>query len=128
MSVRAFRDPLFTPGKTTPGLVPLWGTRRCRKRYNINRDEVVCPRQCPDPVAGAWFASLAELVQFGLLVGRERHVRIAVPVENQMRTYSWCNPPRTARQRIRPALFTVRDRGASLSKAKCVRVLLYNDV
>jgi hypothetical protein len=30
--------------------------------------------------------------------------------------------------RIRPALFTVRDRGASLSKAKCVRVSLYNDV
>jgi hypothetical protein len=27
-------------------------------------------------------------------------------------------------KRIRPALFTVRDRGASLSKAKCVRVSL----
>ena len=49
---------------------------------------------------------------------------IVVPVENQIRTYSWCNPPRTGRQRIRPALFTVRDRGASLSKAKCVRVSL----
>ena len=47
-----------------------------------------------------------------------------VPVENQIRTYSWCNPPRIGRQRIRPALFTVRDRGASLSKAKCVRVSL----
>jgi|SRR5258708_2554560 len=43
------------------------------------------------------------------------------PVENQIRTYSWCNPPRIGRQRMRPALFTVRDRGASLSKAKCVR-------
>jgi hypothetical protein len=31
-----------------------------------------------------------------------------VPVENQIRTYSWCNPPRIGRQRIRPALFTVR--------------------
>ena len=41
-----------------------------------------------------------------------------MPVENQIRTYSWCNPPRIGRQRIRPALFTVRDRGASLSKAK----------
>jgi hypothetical protein len=47
-----------------------------------------------------------------------------VPVENQIRTYSWCNPPRIGRQRMRPALFTVRDRGASLSKAKCVRVSL----
>ena len=51
-----------------------------------------------------------------------------VPVENQIRTYSWCNPPRIGRQRMRPALFTVRDRGASLSKAKCVRVSLYNEV
>jgi putative SOS response-associated peptidase YedK len=33
-------------------------------------------------------------------------------------------PPRIGRQRMRPALFTVRDRGASLSKAKCVRVSL----
>lgn len=48
----------------------------------------------------------------------------SVPVENQIRTYSWCNPPRIGRQRMRPALFTVRDRGASLSKAKCVRVSL----
>jgi hypothetical protein len=47
-----------------------------------------------------------------------------VPVENQIRTYSWCKPPRIGRQRIRPALFTVRDRGASLSKAKWVRVSL----
>ena len=28
------------------------------------------------------------------------------------------------RKRIRPALFTVRDRGASLSKAKCVRLII----
>jgi hypothetical protein len=49
---------------------------------------------------------------------------LGVPVENQIRTYSWCNPPRIGRQRMRPALFTVRDRGASLSKAKCVRVSL----
>jgi hypothetical protein len=55
------------------------------------------------------------------IAGRFPH---AVPVENQIRTYSWCNPPRIGRQRIRPALFTVRDRGASLSKAKCVRVSL----
>ncbi len=32
--------------------------------------------------------------------------------------------PRTGRQRIRAALFTVRDRGVSFSKAKCVRVSL----
>jgi hypothetical protein len=49
---------------------------------------------------------------------------IPVSVENQIRTYSWCNPLRIGRQRMRPALFTVRDRGASLSKAKCVRVSL----
>ena len=53
-----------------------------------------------------------------------RPLEDAVPVENQIRTYSWCNPPRIGRQRMRPALFTVRDRGASLSKAKCVRVSL----
>jgi hypothetical protein len=57
--------------------------------------------------------------------GGERIAEIGpVPVENQIRTYSWCNPPRIGRQRMRPALFTVRDRGASLSKAKCVRVSL----
>jgi hypothetical protein len=44
----------------------------------------------------------------------------AVPVANQIRTYLWCSPPRTGRQRIRPALATVRDRGESLSKARCV--------
>jgi uncharacterized protein (DUF1330 family) len=60
---------------------------------------------------------------------RMPHTRVAgstrpVPVENQIRTYSWCNPPRIGRQRMRPVLFTVRDRGASLSKAKCVRVSL----
>src|ERR1700722_4457923 len=53
-----------------------------------------------------------------------RSISAPVPVENQIRTYSWCNPPRIGRQRMRPALFTVRDRGASLSKAKCVRVSL----
>jgi hypothetical protein len=64
----------------------------------------------------------------GLAVGRRqlngRRGWPPVPVENQIRTYSWCNPPRIGRQRMRPALFTVRDRGASLSKARCVRVSL----
>src|ERR1700751_1352605 len=32
---------------------------------------------------------------------------MTVPVENQIRIYSWCNPPRIGRQRIRPALLTV---------------------
>jgi hypothetical protein len=47
-----------------------------------------------------------------------------VPVANQIRTYLLCSPPRIGRQRIRPALSTVRDRGASLSKDRCVRVSL----
>src|SRR5258706_12292397 len=33
-------------------------------------------------------------------------------------------PPRIGRQRIRPALSTARDRGASLSKERCVRTSL----
>jgi hypothetical protein len=47
-----------------------------------------------------------------------------VPVGNQTRTYRWCSPPRTGRQKTRPALLTVRDRGESLSKDRCVRVPL----
>jgi hypothetical protein len=70
-----------------------------------------------------WFACWASAAsQAAMGSGCQRET--PEPVENQIRTYSWCNPPRIGRQRIRPALFTVRDRGASLSKAKCVRVSL----
>jgi hypothetical protein len=44
----------------------------------------------------------------------------AVPIVNQMRAYWWCSPPRMGRQRIRPALSTARETGASFSKDKCV--------
>ena len=44
--------------------------------------------------------------------------------KNQMRTYWWCSPPRIGRQRICPALSTVRENGASFSKARCVRAPL----
>src|SRR5258705_10728522 len=36
-----------------------------------------------------------------------------VPVANQIRTYWWCSPPRTGRQRMLPARSTVRETGAS---------------
>ena len=39
-----------------------------------------------------------------------------VPVANQIRTYWWCSPPRTGRQRMRPARSTARETGASFSK------------
>jgi hypothetical protein len=55
--------------------------------------------------------------------------RVAVvPVDNQIRTYWWCSPPRIGRQRIRPARSTARENGASFSKERCVRVPLYNNV
>jgi hypothetical protein len=47
-----------------------------------------------------------------------------VPVDNQIRTYWWCSPPRIGRQRIGPARSTARENGASFSKERCVRVLL----
>jgi hypothetical protein len=47
-----------------------------------------------------------------------------VPVENQLRTYWWCSPPRIGRQTICPARSTVRENGASFPKARCVRAPL----
>src|ERR1700692_4166272 len=48
----------------------------------------------------------------------------AVPVVNQIRTYWWCSPPRTGRQRMLPARSTARETGASFSKDRCVRTSL----
>src|SRR5258706_5022293 len=48
----------------------------------------------------------------------------AVPVANQIRTYWWCSPPRTGRQRMLPARSTARETGASFSKDRCVRTSL----
>jgi hypothetical protein len=50
------------------------------------------------------------------------------PVENQIRTYWWCSPPRIGRQRICPARSTARENGASFSRDRCVRAPLYNEV
>src|SRR5258708_3557071 len=47
-----------------------------------------------------------------------------VPVVNQIRTYWWCSPPRTGRQRMLPARSTARETGASFSKDRCVRTSL----
>ena len=47
-----------------------------------------------------------------------------VPVVNQIRTYWWCSPPRTGRQRMVPASLTARETGASFSKDKCVLISL----
>ncbi len=47
-----------------------------------------------------------------------------VPVVNQIRTYWWCSPPRTGRQRMLPARSTTRETGASFSKDRCVRTSL----
>ena len=49
---------------------------------------------------------------------------LAVPVVNQIRTYWWCSPPRTGRQRMVPASLTARETGASFSKDKCVLISL----
>src|SRR5258707_11684928 len=49
---------------------------------------------------------------------------IVVPVVNQIRTYWWCSPPRTGRQRMVPATLTARETGASFSKDKCVLISL----
>src|SRR5258708_3897076 len=46
------------------------------------------------------------------------------PVANQIRTYWWCSPPRTGRQRMLPAPSTARETGASFSKDRCVRTSL----
>src|SRR5260370_42512392 len=48
-----------------------------------------------------------------------------VPVENQIRTYWWCSPPRIGRQRMCPARSMARETGASFSKDKCVRISLW---
>src|ERR1700688_4671821 len=47
-----------------------------------------------------------------------------VPVVNQIRTYWWCSPPRTGRQRMVPASLTARETGASFSNDKCVLISL----
>jgi hypothetical protein len=47
---------------------------------------------------------------------------IVVTVVNQIRTYWWCSPPRTGRQRMVPASLTARETGASFSKDKCVLI------
>jgi transposase len=49
---------------------------------------------------------------------------LGVPVVNQIRTYWWCSPPRTGRQRMVPASLTARETGASFSKDKCVLISL----
>jgi uncharacterized protein (DUF983 family) len=49
---------------------------------------------------------------------------LPVPVVNQLRTYWWCSPPRTGRQRMVPASLTARETGASFSKDKCVLISL----
>ena len=49
---------------------------------------------------------------------------VAVPVVNQIRTYWWCSPPRTGRQRMVPVSLTARETGASFSKDKCVLISL----
>ena len=50
--------------------------------------------------------------------------QLPVPVVNQIRTYWWCSPPRTGRQRMVPASLTARETGASFSKDKCVLISL----
>jgi len=57
---------------------------------------------------------------FLLLSGKLR----LCPVVNQIRTYWWCSPPRTGRQKMVPASLTARETGASFSKDKCVLISL----
>ena len=48
--------------------------------------------------------------------------RATPPTANQIRAYWWCSPPRIARQRMRPAVSTARDIGASLLPCRSSRV------
>jgi hypothetical protein len=67
----------------------------------------------------------AEFRPKAALFGRDTRIVLKLVVDGiSDRVLDRCNPQRIGRQRIRPARFTVRDRGASLSKAKCVRVSL----
>src|ERR1700676_5374722 len=42
---------------------------------------------------------------------QEKLLKLLVPVVNQIRTYWWCSPPRTGRQRMVPASLTARETG-----------------
>jgi hypothetical protein len=65
-----------------------------------------------------------EQMPIDLLFWNSDSTRMPVPVDNQIRTYWWCSPPRIGRQRICPARSTARENGASFSKERCVRVPL----
>ena len=73
-------------------------------------------------------AERAKLGEIGHRLGRKSLSEVAttalVPVVNQIRTYWWCSPPRTGRQRMVPASLTARETGASFSKDKCVLISL----
>src|SRR6266436_9458516 len=79
-------------------------------------------RACHEDCFAYWVARL--MVAFSLARALFRWKTQTVPVENQIRTYWWCSPPRMGRQRICPARSTVRENGASFSKDRCVRAPL----
>ena len=68
-------------------------------------------------------ASIPAIILDGLSEAKKRALML-VPVVNQIRTYWWCSPPRTGRQRMVPASLTARETGASFSKDKCVLISL----
>jgi hypothetical protein len=69
-------------------------------------------------------AALRTQSEFGAGIDLARKRIHSVPVENQIRTYWWCSPPRIGRPRIRPARSTARENGASFSNDRCVRAPL----
>ena len=91
-------------------------------------------RQAKGYCASRGWEIVAEYVEPGLSATDDRRPEFQrmidaattkpVPVVNQIRTYWWCSPPRTGRQRMVPASLTARETGASFSKDKCVLISL----
>ena len=73
------------------------------------------------PPDGFDWALNAVVVRSG---GRTILIDAGVPIGNQIRTYSWCKPPRCRVGTIRPTACTARDAGASLFSDRWVRASL----
>ena len=77
-------------------------------------------------LAMTWHISIGSLI-LALIVARflwRLTYPVAVLTGNQIRTYRWCNPPRSGLATMLPTVSTVREIGASLFSDKCVRASL----
>src|SRR6266850_7430341 len=94
---------------------PLWGAPR------IHGSGLRSPNQASPSI---WSSGVDRRARNGEPSCVTTRLTLPVPVVNQIRTYWWCSPPRTGRQRMVPASLTARETGASFSKDKCVRTSL----